>query len=82
MEENLNINAEKKIQEIKININYRKDSNQFNNTNNYFSQNPTNNQIMNKNKQLYNTMDDFLPLPKSKTEIVACIINFDKSKKN
>ena len=81
IEENLNINAEKKIQEIKININYKKDKNHFNNTNNYFSQHPQNKEIVNNNKQLYSTMEDFLPSPKPKTEIESCIINFDKSKK-
>ena len=77
--ENLNINAEKKIQEIKININYKRDKNNYNNTINY-SARQINNQFMNNEKKYYSTMDDFLRNPKPKTEIESCIINFDKNK--
>ena len=81
LNENLNINAEKKIQEIKININYKKDNINYNNTINYETRHPINTQFMNNNeKKLYNTMDDFLPNSKPRTEIESCIINFDKNK--
>ena len=83
IEENLNINAEKKIQEIKININYKKEKDNINysNTINYGARHPLNDQFMNTNvKKLYSTMDYFPPNPKPKTEIESCIINFDKNK--
>ena len=78
IEENLNINAEKKIQEIKININYKKDKN--NNTISYDSRTPLNDQCINSDQKLFNTMDDFLPTPKPKAEIETCIITFNKNK--
>ena len=77
--ENLNINAEKKIQEIKININYKK-NNDNNNIYNYGMSNPYNNQYFYSDKKLYGNMDDFIPVPKPKAEIESCIINFDKNK--
>ena len=85
LNENLNINAEKKIQEIKINIGNKKDNMHYNNTMNFDGRghiNNLNNQYMNNNnnKQLYNTVEDFLPSPKPKTEIESCIINFNKNK--
>lgn len=95
--ENLNINDEKKIQEIKININYKKNNNinynfnrnNYNNSFNYDSRTPLNNQYMNNNgennfysdKKLFNTMNDFVSTPKPKKEIETCIINFKQNKK-
>ena len=95
--ENLNINDEKKIQEIKININYKKNNNinyiinrnNYNNSFNYDSRTPLNNQYMNNNgtnnfyndRKLFNTMNDFVSTPKPKKEIETCIINFKQNKK-
>ena len=79
IEENLNINAEKKIQEIKININYKKDKNN-NNTISYDSRFPSKDQCNNNDQKFYNTMDDFLLTPKPKAEIETCIITFNKNK--
>ena len=79
--ENLNINAERHIQEIKININYKKD----NNTINYSTIHPLNYEVMNNNKinntnKYFNIIDDFVPEPKPKNEIESCIISFDRNK--
>ena len=95
--ENLNINDEKKIQEIKININYKNNNNisyninrnNYNNSLNYDSRTPLNYQFMNNNrtnnfysdKKLFNTMNDFISTPKPKKEIETCIINFNQNKK-
>lgn len=80
IEENLNINAEKKIQEIKININYKRDNNNFNNT-----LTPIKNQKANYNynntSNNYDRMDDFIATPKAKSEIETCVINFKQNKK-
>ena len=77
--ENLNINAEKKIQEIKININYKRDNNNFNNT-----LTPVKNTKTNYNNQInnnYDNIDDFIATPKTKSEIETCVINFKQNKK-
>ena len=94
--ENLNINDEKKIQEIKININYKKNNDiryniNKNNYNNFLddSLTPLNNQYINhirtnnfyNDKKLFNTMNDFISTPKPKKEIETCIINFKQNKK-
>ena len=94
--ENLNINDEKKIQEIKININYKKNNNinysinrNYNDSFNYDPRTPLNNQYMNidkannfySDKKLFNTMNDFISTPKPKKEIETCIINFKQNKK-
>jgi len=70
--ENLNINAEKKIQEIKININYKGNNNNFNNT-----LTP----VKNQNTNNYGNLDDFVSTPKPKSEIETCVINFKQNKK-
>ena len=77
--ENLNINAEKKIQEIKININYKRDNNNFNNTLTPVKNTKTN--YNNQNNNNYDNIDDFIATPKTKSEIETCVINFKQNKK-
>ena len=83
IEENLNINAEKKIQEIKININYKKDNFNRNNINNDIRR-PLNNEYKNNSfngKKTFNNLEEFIPLPKPRAEIETCVINFKQNKK-
>ena len=81
--ENLNINAEKKIQEIKINIKHKKEKDNSNNMNNNY-QNLNNNKINNSeiytNKKVYNTLDDLIMNPKPQNKIESCVINFNQNK--
>ena len=93
LEENLNINAEKKIQEIKINIKSKRDNN---NNFNYGSKHPFDRQYYNNvndtnkinnsaiyynNRKAYNTMDDLIKNPKPQNRIESCVINFNQNKK-
>lgn len=69
----------KKIQEIKININYKRDNNNFNNTLTPVKNTKTN--YNNQNNNNYDNIDDFIATPKTKSEIETCVINFKQNKK-
>ena len=95
IEENLNINAEKKIQEIRINIrqqqkedynnnySFNKGSKSYlNNQNENINTNKINNSAIYINKKAYNTLDDLIINPKPQKKIETCVINFNKNSNN
>ena len=81
LEENLNINAEKKIQEIKINIRQKKEKDDFNNYNriNSYQNKNKNYSAIYTNKRAYN-IDDLIINPKPQNKIETCVINFNQNK--
>ena len=93
IEENLNINAEKKIQEIKINIRQQQKEDYNNNysfnkgsrpylKNENINTNKINNSAIYINKKSYNTLDDLIINPKPQKKIETCVINFNKNSNN
>ena len=80
LDENLNINNEKKIQEIIINVNSKKTNKNNNNNSNNVAQSCQNLNL----DEIYNSLNDGdinLSKLKPKQEIESCIITFNKPKK-